>query len=97
MQERFLKYFWDGIENTSPEFQLRRIIEYASFPDLIKYPFSEAKESISKINLETLRTGEERKELIQKLAPFIPIANDWEDAIWKMIAHYRKENSGKAV
>ncbi|HMV44116.1 MAG TPA: hypothetical protein PK079_03180 [Leptospiraceae bacterium] len=92
MQKRFHKYFWDGLENWSPEFQLRRIIEYASFPDLIQYPFEEVKENLSKIRLEKLRTGENRKELIIKLSPFVSQASSWEEAIWKMIEYYREQN-----
>lgn len=97
MQKRFHKYFWDGLDNWSPEFQLRRIIEYAGFPDLIKYPFEEVKDNLSKIRLENLRTGELRKEFIIHLAPFVKDANDWEDAIWKMIAYHRNKNSEEAA
>ena len=92
MEKRFHKYFWDGLENWGGDYELRRIIEYADFPDLIKYPFSEVQLNISKIPLEKLRTSEERKEFITKLAPFVNSSNSWEEAIWKMIDHYRKEN-----
>ena len=71
MQKRFHKYFWDGLENWGSDYELRRIIEYADFPDLIKYPFSEVQLNISKIPFEKLRTSEERKEFITKLAPFV--------------------------
>ena len=96
MQKRFHKYFWDGLENWSPEFQLRRIIEYASFPDLIHYPFNEVKENLSKIPLEKLRTGDLRKEFIIKLAPFVSGAKTWEEALWAMIDCYFQENKGAA-
>ena len=89
MQKRFHKYFWDGLENWGGDYELRRIIEYASFPDLINYPFLEVQANINKLQLAKLRTGESRKEFITKLAPFVSSANSWEDAIWKMIEHYR--------
>ena len=50
------KYFWDGSENLSTRFKVRRMIEYASFPDMINFPFEEFKEGIEKIDLEKLRT-----------------------------------------
>jgi hypothetical protein len=93
MQKRFHKYFWDGLENISPEYKLRRIIEYAGFPDLIQYPFEEMCISINSLPFEKLRTSEDRKEFITKLAPFVFSSNSWEEAIWKMIEHYRKLNS----
>lgn len=89
MQKRFYKYFWDGFENCSPTYKLRRIIEYAGFPDLIQYPFEELRLNINSLPFEKLRTSEDRKEFITRLAPFVPSANSWEDAIWKMIEHYR--------
>lgn len=95
MQKIFHKYFWDGIENWSPEFELRRIIEYANFPDLIKYPYLDLKENLFKLNLENLRTGKKRKELIIRMSPFVQEANSWEEAIWAMIHFYRKQNSEK--
>jgi hypothetical protein len=85
MQKRFHKYFWDGLDNWSPEFELRRILEYASFPDLIKYPFEEVKKNLPKLQLDRLRTGELRKEFIIKLAPYIKNASSWEEAIWAIV------------
>jgi hypothetical protein len=96
MQKRFHKYFWDGLENWSPEFILRRIIEYASFPDLINYPFEEVKENLFKIPLQRLRTGELRKEFIIRLAPFVKDSNTWEEAIWAMFEFYNHQNSNDA-
>ncbi len=90
MQKRFHKYFWDGLENWSPEYELKRILEYASFPDMLKYPFEEVKENLHKLKLEKLWTSGERKELIIKLAPFVKDSNSWEEAIWAMINFYNK-------
>mgnify|MGYP001582461804 CR=1 FL=1 len=80
------------MENISAVYKLRRIIEYAGFPDLIQYPFEEVQVSINSLPLEKLRTSEDRQEFIVKLAPFIASANSWEDAIWKMIEHYKNIN-----
>jgi hypothetical protein len=57
--------------------------------NLIKYPFSEVQLNINKIPFEKLRTSEERKEFITKLAPFVNSSNSWEEAIWEMIDHYK--------
>ena len=84
MHEIFHKYFWNGKENISPDYQLRRIIEYASFDDLIKYSFDEVKLYIDKINLEKLWTGETRKMFMIHLKPYIKQSNTWEEAIKKM-------------
>jgi len=85
MHERYNKYFWDGKEGWSPDYQLRRIIEYASFPDLIKYPFEEVKLHIDKINLDKLWTGNKRKMLMIYLKPYIKHSDSWEEAIKKMM------------
>jgi hypothetical protein len=85
MHDRFRKYFWDGDTNWSPTFILKRILEYASFPDLIKYPFDEVKQHLPSINLHQLRTGETRKQYLITLAPYIPNAQSWEEAIWAML------------
>jgi hypothetical protein len=45
MQKNMDKYFWDGKQNISGEYKLKRILEYASFPDLIAYPVEELKTS----------------------------------------------------
>ena len=87
--KRFHKYFWDGMENWGSDYELCRIIEYASFPDLIHYPYNEVQANIDKLPLSKLRTSEERKEFITRLAPLFLSPIPWEDAIWKMIDHYR--------
>jgi len=85
MHERYHKYFWDGKDGWPSHYQLRRIIEYASFPDLIKYPFGEVKLHIDKLNLEKLWTGEKRKQFMIFLKPYIYKSDSWEEAIRKMI------------
>lgn len=80
------KYFWDGSrESFSEEFQLRRIIEYASFPDLIQTPFDLVRRNINKIDLSVLRTNKSRIELINVLKQYIAESNSWEDAIKKYV------------
>ena len=86
MQKRYNRYFWDSPPETfSDEFKLQRIIEYASFPDLIKYPFEDLKKNITKINTDTLRTSFSRKEFIRLLKPYILSNNNWNEAIKKYV------------
>jgi len=79
------KYFWDGRSNLSEPFVLRRIIEYASFPDLLCYPFDKLKAHISSINMDSLRTSEKRKVFMEILLPYIPRANNWDEAVMNML------------
>lgn len=97
MHERYLKYFWDtgspidiadkikAISLLSSAYRLRRILEYASFPDLIKYPFEEVKSYMDNIPLDRLWTGEERKNFLKSLKPYIAQTSSWEEAIWSML------------
>ena len=85
MHERYKKYFWDGKTGWSDDFILRRIIEYASFPDLIKYPFEEVKKYIDAIPLNKLWTGEKRKKFMQYIKPYVHQSNSWDEAIHKML------------
>lgn len=77
----FHKYFWDtqDKEKFSSIYKLQRIIEYASFPDLIKYPFAEFKQYIYHLDIDKLWTGEKRKNFIKSLLPFIKNANNWDE------------------
>ncbi len=50
------KYFWDGASGMSEEFKLKRMLEYASFPDLLSYPLENLKKYISVIDVDKLRT-----------------------------------------
>ncbi|VEN74926.1 conserved hypothetical protein [Candidatus Desulfarcum epimagneticum] len=90
--KRLNKYFWDGQTHLTEPFRLRRIIEYASFPDLLLYPFDDLKRNISSIDIEKLRTSEKRKEFIKILRPFIHSSDDWEEAVMKM-TNIRKEGA----
>jgi len=79
------KYFWDGTENLSTRFKVQRMIEYASFPDMINFPFEEFQKGIEQINLEKLRTSEKRKRFIIMAKPYISTSNNWEEIVEKMI------------
>jgi hypothetical protein len=82
MQNVYKRYFWDGsVESFSEEYKMKRIFEYASFPDLIKYPFHDVKNNLSKIDINSLRTGNSRKEFIFLLKPYVLKSLDWEEAI----------------
>jgi hypothetical protein len=80
------KYFWDGSENLSTRFKVQRMIEYASFPDMINFPFREFQQGIEKIDLEKLRTSEKRKRFIIMAKPHIVGSQSWEEIVEKMIA-----------
>lgn len=85
MLERHKKYFWDNTQNSSDIFQLKRIIEYASFPDLIAFPFEIVKKYISQINTKTLRTSEKRKHFIDLIKAKTENSESWEDSVKKSI------------
>ena len=86
MHEALNKYFWDGKENISEKYKLRRIIEYASFPDLLKYPFDDVKKYLPDLNIDKLRTGEKRKNFIKIILPHLSDFDSWEDIIWGIVA-----------
>jgi hypothetical protein len=79
-------YFWDGSENLSTSFKVKRMIEYGSFPDMINFPFKEFQEGIKSIDLEKLRTSEKRKRFIIMAKPYIADSQNWDEIIEKMIA-----------
>lgn len=85
MQEILNKYFWDGNANLSNKFIIKRIIEYASFPDMIKLSFMMVRDNIDLIDLNMLRTSSKRIEFIKKLKPFMVDSITWEEAIVKML------------
>lgn len=80
MQERFNKYFWDGgADCCSGAYRLRRIIEYASFPDLIMYPFEEVKQYLSQIDIQRLRTSRNRIEFMQLVQEKEGLVDAWDE------------------
>ena len=61
------KYFWDQTLNASTHFKTKRLLEYASFPDLLKVPFEQIRKEIPLMDLEKLRTGEKRIAFLKKI------------------------------
>ena len=85
MQKRFHKYFWDGDQNLSDEFKLIRILEYASFPDLIAYSFEELKKYLPDMNFDRLRTSEKRIGFLKVIRPFLVHSNNWDELFDNLI------------
>ena len=92
MHEALNKYFWDGIEGYSEKFKLRRIIEYASFPDLLKYPFDKVQKYLPELNIDKFRTGEKRKKFIKIILLHLSDFDSWEEIIWGIVAPRFKTN-----
>ncbi|MEW6664742.1 MAG: hypothetical protein AB1512_05915 [Thermodesulfobacteriota bacterium] len=78
------RYFWDRTSGASKAFRLRRLFEYASFPDLLKIPFEEVKDELATMDVQSLRTGEKRKEFLTRLKGCISISHAWTDALARM-------------
>ncbi len=85
MHKMLNKYFWDGTTNISHEFILQRILEYASFADILKLSFEDVKKYLPKLNLSSFRTSKKRIEFIKLLLQHLNSANDWKTAIFLMI------------
>jgi len=79
LRKRMDKYFWDGEQNMSGEFKLKRILEYASFPDLIHFPISEMKEYLPTLDIDKLRTGQKRKDFIKLIKPYVDRFQNWDE------------------
>ncbi len=60
---------------------MRRILEYASFPDLVAYPFDKFKQHLSSINVDDLRTSEKRRRFIRLILPMVSRARSWDDLL----------------
>jgi len=75
------KYFWDNTEKANDIFKLRRIFEYASFPDLIKTPFDLIRKNIDAIELKKLRTSESRIKFLILIKNVAHTCQTWEEAI----------------
>jgi len=85
MQKILDKYFWDGKNNLSEPFILKRILEYAHFPDLLKSSYDLLKEHIDAIDLDKLRTSPKRILFIKMILPYIKTSFGWEEAIHKAL------------
>ena len=61
------KYFWDHTMNASDSFKLKRLLEYAAFPDLLKIPFEFMKNNIHSIDASKLRTSKTRIRFVKEI------------------------------
>lgn len=85
MRKNISKYFWDGDVHISEAYKLKRILEYASFPDLIAYPVEDLKKYLPAIHIDGLRTSEKRKAFITLIMPFLSDTQTWDDIINRLI------------
>lgn len=76
------KYFWDHTRNASDIFKLKRLLEYASFPDLLKIPFEILKSNIHHIDVETLRTSETRRRFVKEVQNYFDSSSDWDETLY---------------
>ncbi|MCU0390750.1 MAG: hypothetical protein MUE81_06495 [Thermoflexibacter sp.] len=84
-KDYFKPYFWDYTIDDSPKFRVQRILEYAWFPDILRYPYEEFKENIKYINFNKLRTSEKRILLFQALLPYFEKCNSWDELFERFI------------
>jgi hypothetical protein len=82
--DKLERYFWDHTQDASDAFKLKRLIEYASFPDLVKIPFDFVKENIENIDTSKLRTSETRIEFIKRMKEIIGDCFSWDDVCYKI-------------
>jgi len=86
MQETFIRLFWDGKpESFSEEFKVKRLLEYGSFPDIVKYPFEKMQQSLKTVNIDLLRTSESRNKMLVLLKPYLIDMDSWESALKRYI------------
>ena len=84
------KYFWDHTQDASAIFKLIRLLEYASFPDIIKIPFKDIKDNLREIDIKRLRASNIRKLFISKLQSVAPNCITWDEAIYAIIGIKRE-------
>ena len=78
------KYFWDHTRNASDIFKLKRLLEYVSFPGLLRIPFEILKSNIHRIDVEKLRTSETRRRFVKKIQNYIDFSSDWDETLFKI-------------
>ena len=84
IDKRLEKYFWDGTENISDTFFVKRMLEYATFPDVLKIPFAVFVCEIKRIDISKLRTSKSRKRFLELLIPYLNQSDSWRELIFKM-------------
>jgi hypothetical protein len=79
------KYFWDHTWNASSDtFKLKRLFEYASFPDLIKIPFDFVKSNIHRLDPEKLRAVQTRRRFVREIQNYIDESTGWDETVFKI-------------
>ena len=76
------KYFWDHAMNASDSFKLKRLLEYAAFPDLLKIPFDFMKNNIHTIDASKLRTSKTRVRFVREIQKEIHHCRNWKETIF---------------
>lgn len=82
--DKLNKYFWNFTQGASDPFKLKRLLEYASFPDLLKIPFDFFKSNYYKVNLEKLRTSKNRICILQRMKNVIDECQNWDELLFKV-------------
>lgn len=86
MQEIRDRLFWDGSPETfSREARVKRLFEYGSFPEIVRYPFEEIQTSLRSIQINLLRTSESRKKMLMYLKPYLLNSKSWSAALTSYI------------
>lgn len=75
------KYFWDHTQSASDFFKLKRLLEYASFPDLLLIPFEFLKSNIKRIDAEKLRTSQTRRRFVREIQNYIDASGNWDETL----------------
>lgn len=75
------KYFWDHTQNASDFFKLKRLLEYAAFPDLVQIPFEFVKCNIRRIDAEKLRTSQTRRRFVREIQNYIDASSNWDETL----------------
>jgi len=87
MQKTKNRLFWDGsAESFSIEGRVKRVFEYGSLPELVKYPFEEVQQALNTIPINLLRTSDARKEMLIYLKPYLLNSTSWNAALASYIA-----------
>lgn len=84
IDKKLEKYFWDGTENISDTFFVKRVLEYATFPDVLKIPIAVFISEIKRIDISKLRTSKSRKRFLELLIPYVDQSDSWRELIFKM-------------
>ena len=65
------KYFWDGTQNLSEDFIIRRLLEYAAFPDLLDIPAQRLHAYLLRNDVNRLRCRILRTQTASKTRSFV--------------------------